>query len=637
MTFITAIEMTNYGPFRGGHRLTLEPKAYGIAAEGVDDAERSNWSGKTTLAELPKHVLYGSHSWRNEDGWISRDEDRAEITLVLSDGARIARTRTRGKRTELSYQEKGKKAYATQDEAQRLIVERIGLDERDYTHSCAFEQRQVARLILAKPADRMAVVSAWLRLEKLEEAHEIARERLARLVNDGASFVQTAMVTRERAKDLKAKKQAKLDAEELLSAARGGVTLAQAALEEALDAVRTAEARAEHAQAEADARAVEAEYRSSKPVAKVDTALSTRVREQWDRAAKAKTRLSLLSVTGKFSGECPVAPIDCPSRAAVDGARKETLAKARVVQEELDEATKLAREWQAEADRNAREAEARERLGERAAYLRKRANELGERAAKKGSKTALDPEYYRKGLRSAQERLEDALRAAGEATITYQQAQAADAALAMMEKQAAAHERDTALLRTAVAILGRGGAQRRVAEGALGEIEAGANAALATCGIELGVRVAWGREGEGLATTCNACGTPYPSSQRVKACARCNAERGPKIVHRLDIETSDRSGAAEDLAGTMVQLAAAAWLRRSRGSAWATVVMDEVFGQLDGAHRRLLSQGLGNVLASVGVEQAFVVAHHAQVVEALPGGILIERDGEGWSRAKVVA
>ena len=637
MTFITAIEMENYGPFRGGHRLTLEPKAYGIAAEGVDDAERSNWSGKTTLAELPKHVLYGSHSWRNEDGWISRDEARAEITLVLSDGTRIARTRTRGKRTELSYQEKGKKAYATQDEAQRLIVERVGLDERDYTHSCAFEQRQVARLILAKPADRMAVVSAWLRLEKLEAAHENARERLAALVNDGASFVQTALVTRERAKDLDAKKAAKLDADDALSAARGGVSLAQAALEEALDAVRAVEARAEYAQAEADAQAVEAEYRSSKPVAKVDTGLATRVRDQWDQAAKAKTRLSLLSVTGKFSGECPVAPIDCPSRAAVDGARKETLAKARVVQEELDEATKLAREWQAEADRNTREAEARERLGERAAYLRKRANELGERAAKKGAKTVLDPEHYRKGLRVAQERLEDALRAAGEATITYQQAQAADAALAMMEKQAARHERDTALLRTAVAILGRGGAQRRVAEGALGEIEAGANAALATCGIELGVRVAWGREGEGLATTCESCGTPFPSSQRVKSCTRCNAERGPKVVHRLDIETSDRSGAAEDLAGTMVQLAAASWLRRSRGSAWATVVMDGVFGQLDGAHRRLLSQGLGHVLASVGVEQAFVVAHHAQVVEALPGAILIERDGEGWSRAKVVA
>jgi DNA repair exonuclease SbcCD ATPase subunit len=42
------------------------------------------------------------------------------------------------------------------------------------------------------------------------------------------------------------------------------------------------------------------------------------------------------------------------------------------------------------------------------------------------------------------------------------------------------------------------------------------------------------------------------------------------------------------------------------------------------------------MLARAQVEQALVVAHDPSVLEALPGRILVERDG-AWSRVRVIA
>ena len=147
----------------------------------------------------------------------------------------------------------------------------------------------------------------------------------------------------------------------------------------------------------------------------------------------------------------------------------------------------------------------------------------------------------------------------------------------------------------------------------------GANAALREAGIDRSVGVTWARYGEGLASSCEECGAPYPSSTKVRECSWCGAKRGPKMVERLDIEPSDRSGAADDLAGIGVRLAASAWLRERKQIQWSNACIDEPFGSLDTANKRAIATHLTSMLGGkYGFVQTFVVAHDRIVTDALP-------------------
>jgi hypothetical protein len=185
-------------------------------------------------------------------------------------------------------------------------------------------------------------------------------------------------------------------------------------------------------------------------------------------------------------------------------------------------------------------------------------------------------------------------------------------------------------------IFGKNGAQRVVSERALSEIEDGANDMLRACEIDLSVRMDWSREGEGLAKVCEACGSPFPSSAKVKECKRCGAKRGANLINKLDVVLSDRSVAAEDMAGGAIQLSASAWLRKDRHSAWGTALIDEPFGALDAVNRKAFAGHLHTMLSgSYGFEQGMIVSHTPDTMYALPGRIEIFSDA-GDSTIRVV-
>ncbi len=57
MTHVALIELTNWYRFRSV-RLALGPRAYAVEAEADGDPERSNWIGKSALAEAIGFALY---------------------------------------------------------------------------------------------------------------------------------------------------------------------------------------------------------------------------------------------------------------------------------------------------------------------------------------------------------------------------------------------------------------------------------------------------------------------------------------------------------------------------------------------------------------------------------------------------
>lgn len=630
---IAAVGLFNWECFRGEHLLELEAKPYGIFARHESDAERSNWMGKSSLARAIRFALTGEHEHRLEEGWVTRGEKTGYVKVFLSGGALVKRERK--KSTVLSVSASGKGALG--DEAQKLLGQLMGLTREDFDSSCFFAQGEMALHVTMKPEQRMTVVAGWVGLSKLEAAEEHNRTALREaLVREGEARdkvtriedsiracgeVSEAEIVRLE-KHLKVQQESRKLALEQIELAKD-----QAIVDAAIDEMKSIDAELATIPApNADLQGLLVKTRD----------YAHQQREQWQMSAREANQKRVLA-EGKFDGMCPVAGIVCPAKETINAQRSEN---ARLHQTAVLHETNT-RSLHEQAENLLRSAEAKvqgqSREQGRAAMLeRQRAKLVAVAEGYAPKAPRVDPVDARRRFDDACEQviqtsssIEVLASRLGTREELSRSLQAARARLAVAEATATP-------LREASAILGPMGAQRRAAEGSLADIELGANERLSRWGVDLSVGVRWDREGRsGMAKACATCGEPFPKSERVKACGRCGEERGPHIIQKLEYELSDRSGAADDIAGIAIRLAASEWLRRERGAEWAVALIDEPLGQLDASHRKAIGQKLPEMLREE-FEQSFVIAHHAATLDSLPGRIEIV-GGDNGSTVRVVA
>jgi len=651
--YVKTIRLMNWQRFRGRHEIPLEPTVYAITAEHEEQPGRSNWLGKSTLLGSIPFAFFGWHTRPREDAWITDGEDEGGVAIVLSDGTTMQRARVRGKATRIVL----RRADGTQahgDEAEREIIERLGLVQLDFFSSSFFIQKTIGQFVTMQPAKRQELVAGWLDLGPLRAAEEWTREML-----DGAA--EREGKAREQATTWKREIQTieqsfgnpggpmQLEAtiEQLIhdreaslkqAQERAGAVRAAGQVAKQRDAIARAQAARARAEAEFIAATKEAEGIDRIELqAKVDAARSAQAEAGvlHNRAATDETEKRRLRVVG-FDGKCPVASITCPATEEINARRTE--AEAR-----LQEATKqkaicdVAYET---AMRAAQEAEQALRAGDQKIQAVREKRRAFEQAQEQvDSLGPMPPELL---ATETAEQLDARVRELAREVEMYR---ASIARLARAKEETSTAEalavnlaQEAAVFGQAARLLGRGegGAQREIALAALGAIEASTNASLAASGVDLTVALRWGTESSTeLATYCNACGTSFPSSKRVKSCARCGAARGPKLDEKLDFALSDRSGAADDLAGFHLQMAAASWLYGRRGVAWRVMAVDEPFGALDEVHRKAMGVHVAGLLRSkYAFEQAFVIAHDPASTDAMPARIRIIAGRDG-SRVEV--
>lgn len=653
---LVRIELANWRCFRGAHAVGLGPGAHAVVARHERDAERSNWLGKSSLLQAVLFALTGDRpdDCRYEDDWISRGEAEGSVAVVFDDGTRVSRSRRRGGPTVLETLAPGDDKPARQAEGQAKVDRLLGLLPSD-APSWFFAQKAMDRLVRMKPQKRAAEVAEWLRLGPLVAAEEGARRRLREAVQrearlsveeraDGDALVRL-VVDRDPKPENVAGTVELLAAEEAESARAeeaAGADVARLEEEQTLrvTALAAEERRFELAELEREAEEAVERARAAEALAPSRPRLG-RLRSAADDAVAAwreatKSTLDRLALArGEFDGTCPVGGIVCPVRAELNAQKEENRRAA-------EEARGRAMAAHRASEKAKRERDGAEALLRAAETARAEASALAARLVRARERNAVSNKPAKceeAGAASMRRDVEGELRAVREAwRAAWERARDARAAAAEARRLAArieARRKELEFARSTVATAREAAAvlrvsRRRIAEGATEEIQDEANALLARAGVELSVRIAWEREASGLAAACDACGAAYPASTRVRSCSGCGAQRGPKVEERLDVELSDRSGAAEDLAGVAISLAASARLRRERGSAWGLVCMDEPFGALDRAHRRALSRGLVAMLRGQW-EQALVIAHDDAAMEGMPGRIIIV-GGEGGSR-----
>lgn len=658
---IQRVRLKGFKCYREESVLDLEAKVYAVTARTVSDADSSNWRGKSTLLEAITFALYGLHTSPTEDGWISRGEKQGEVEITFDDGSRIHRLRVLGKSTRIFYFPPKGVEPALQDEAQKAITEVVGLGEKDFTATCFFGQKQMSQLVTTEVAARMAIVSAWLRLEPLQRCEDEARASVAKIGDQlqqyltahktqtdllkqtlGDIEVNTVNTEGDWVVEAIEKLEVKLaDLDEALDEAKGDVTLRSRAIEEIANRYAYAEKAKQYETVCNDGKELRAQVNLLGTPEHYNQALAeSRARAEAASQAKAiverdlKTRLTV--ARGEFDGKCPVSDIECPATKTINSKRKAAQEAYEALRAQ-SEKTSIAYEEAKTALSHAMAAnQDYDRKSVRLQQLRDQAKQLAPHAKIHAEAGPLpDREAARTDLASAQQAAQRLSAEQAQLQARIKSAKTSVEALAKLDDAMKGIETKLATAREALVIFGKNGAQRRVAESALSHIEAGANQLLRDAGIDLELNLQWSREGQGLATTCESCGSPFPPSARVKTCARCNAERGAKLINRLEVALSARSGAAEDLAGGALQLSASAWLRTDRVSAWGVALIDEPFGALDRSTRHAFASHLTAMLRKH-FEQAFVIAHTPDTVSMLPGHIEVVSDN-GWSKASVVS
>lgn len=635
---IKSITLENWGPFSGINKVELSDTIYAVVGNHISDEGRSNWIGKTWFLSAIRFALYGVRpdNTKNDDAWITRGTKSGSVILELDDGSVINRSRKIGSSTQLEANING--VSAIQIQGQILIDNHIGMNHIDFTASCFIRQKQISRLIVARPTDRTDIVNNWFNLGLLEKSFDVQKDKLRLLLKELNLLERSRSTLIENKEDIDIKsinKQIDNLNNQILKCNNKLSELDEELLE--LDKWIEHEVRAK------EYNRIMEEGKGLSKILKKNKFDKGKFNKSEDKKNKAFVTYSdskskylsmkdLLSGDLSFDGECPVMCNKCPVEDEVTEKVRSMETEVGIAEYDVDEkqekyekTKRVLSKYQKMKDKNNKMDTLREqliKLSDSHIYIQENGHPDDPSIFRGDYNKVVEKKHE---LKNRQKELEQKL-------LNYESSKAK---LNKLSKDIDKLNKKIVITHETIAIFGRNGVQRIIAESALNEIELDANLLLSNAGIDLSIEVTWSRTGRGLATVCENCGTPFPNSQKVKKCDSCHTVRGPKIINELDIIPSDRSGAADDIAGLVFQLAAAKWLRVDRGTDWGVAFIDEPFGALDKTNSTLLSNHLHSMIRNqYSFEQGFIVAHDSSIMDSLPSVIKVIGTDDG-SRLEV--
>lgn len=629
---IQTVHMENWVCFSGENTVHLEPKAYAVVGARVDRDGSSNWTGKSSFVESIRFALYGEHRYRTEDEWITRGKPQGSVTLTFDDGMVITRARKRGKRTELTLV-KGDVSLAQAD-AQAEIACIFGADLAAFNTTSFFEQRNMARLINASTEERMKAVSSWVDLSLLEAGEVALRAKYKAALSevDSRRGVATHIeldLSRLGTDFMEEDERAALNAElETMKSYLESERMARVSYEHAISNLRRL--KGELQQIKLQGELVSTELKASLvrrlPVVTGD------IGELQNQTAVLKHEMERANAMRRdgFNGTCPVLKSACPSVEFVNSKAQDA---ASIAEQAAEAWFPVHQKWMeaVDTDRMHKDHSAHVNgLKDKLELLRKEYTAKADVIARHEATATVTPnEEMTSRIESANARVHEISLQLIKAKYSAKHAEDLKAHLAEAQAGMETAATEVRAIGVALDIVGKNGLQRVISERTMAKIAGDASLILQTAGIDLGLSISWAREGSGKASSCSACGTAFPASLKVVKCTTCGAERGANMIQKVEIILSDRSGAAEDLAGIALQLAAAKHMKESRGLGADFCILDEPFGALDAHNREGLSKSLPQVLASAGMRQSFIIAHSPDVMEFLPGRIEVLAGKEG--------
>lgn len=642
--YVKHVRILNWMAYAGLHDIgPLPPGPIAVVGRYEENTRRSNWSGKTAFLEAIRFALTGAHRKRLDDSLIHGVGDRMEVEVVMSTGLLVRRTRPRRGPTVLCVIDE--EHTFERDAAETHLAEVLRLPVEDFDQTSWFGQGDVQALCAKTSGVRREVFARWLELDLWERmgatAGREAREARAVLENARRATLGDAP------RDVAVIRADLLALDERIAGLNSERTAVDGRLSK-LGILTTIATRSHDLEAATQAlRGIRTQLAALPPVA--DAAATDAAREAWgrERAALSAAEREIAEVRallgGNFDGQCPVTCEACPVAGEVSGKRASFVERGRLAGIRRDEAragtvTEHAIITTAEGhareraslvgrftDATTRVRAARAQLDEitKAAEADGITNEPGLVDNLRVSRSLLDTKLGE--ARQELGRGQEELRYAG----TYAARSVA------REEEIAKAERGARVAQLVARGLGGSGIAAKIAAASLSGLEARANALLAGQGLSF--VLTWERELSDPAPACAECGHVYEKRTRARECPSCGALRSRKKSDEVDVLVDDGSGEIEDvrtksggakvLVASAIRLAGGMMLRERRGSPLEVAFIDEPFGELDGENRDALARTFSGLLSSVGLEQAFVVSHDAQLLSGLPARVVVTREG----------
>lgn len=652
---IERIKLKNWLAFKGDHELELPIGPIAVVARYEENSARSNWAGKTAFLESIEWALFGVHRKRYEDDVIFEGADEVEVTLTFDNGFTVNRKRKRGKPSRLivgvpvfSQTEEGTHIqYHEKDSAESMIKKTLGFDAEDFRATVCFSQGDTEAIVDRTSGERRKIIGQWLELDvwsriqgrarahlkKLLGNHEFMKSELAGL-NDRITKLRELELPKRRAEEIAERdKAAKLlkELDEELEVVAGHHELKQT-----FDLYQTIVAEARTLKEELTGAKVEGleEARAALERARTQRALDHSACQQAKDLAE-----------GYFNGHCPVMRSECPVKDRVVIERK--LAAERYEQaKKIYEASKAADET--------KQAEVSELEKEDFALMKKRERfnavvghaKLLKPKADRWQQTAEHSAEHIVKLRAQRDSTREILSRKEAAILQCDRdielLQESEDDRKKFEEGIVEREKDIKIANLVVKASGSTGIPSYIAESVISKLEERSNALLVDSGLS--IAFAMDRETRDVSPSCFECGYLY-KGKKDKECPACAAPRGMKRADELEILVEDGSGVLEDvkmksggaraLIASAIRLAAGLMLKELRSSRCAFAEIDEPFGALDAENRRGLTNVFSGMLNAVGLEQAFIVSHDTELLDSLPGRVLITRC-DGFSKINLI-
>jgi DNA repair exonuclease SbcCD ATPase subunit len=641
---ITKIELGDWMPFRGVHKLDVPSGPISVVAKYTEDPERSNWGGKTAFEEGIEWCIYGIHRKTYEDRLIHNGQESTFVRLTFSGGDVVERSRVRGKTTKIRFKTSDGIEYRQKD-ASEAIEKFIGLDNQDFRATLCFAQGDTEAIVSKKSGERRKLIGQWLEFDAWFRVASRARVALR------ASLSKVQSVTRRLA-EIETffaehnREELAIELSKTIEESNKFSLLVDGCQKRIDKANRAASAKTAVAQLE-ELKIERASLIEELRGAKVEGLEQAKIvfeeaKSSEDQASKElRSAKSLLG--GSFDGKCPVVCIECPIAETISADKKSAAEKVSNVEKVLGECshrTHSARLVLGELTAKERELQRkRERFNQLTATGKRLASIANE------SDGLLSDEDFSK-LTEERDRYQTDLKNSY-ATKRIIEKLLEDISIALTEQQELLSDleearRDAQIKALALKCVGPTGIPQQIMFDSLGRLEERSNGLLDGTGLSISFDTE--REMKDLEPICSDCGYTY-RGQKDKSCPACETERQKKMSDDLEIPVDDGSGEIEDakaksggakaLIASAIRMSASLMLRELRGSACSFALVDEPFGSLDLRNRRILAQVFTGFLGSVGLEQAFVISHDAALLDSLPGRIEITRNGDA-STIKVV-
>jgi DNA repair exonuclease SbcCD ATPase subunit len=646
------VRTLNWMAFRGEQRVgPLPPGPIAVVGRYTENPRRSNWSGKSGWLEAIRFALTGAHRKRTLDALITHGETGFEVEVEMSTGLTISRVHPRGGPTVLRVTDpKNAPGLLLEREAAEEHLARVfRLTVSDFDNTSWFGQGDVHALCGQTSGERRAVFARWLELDRWERMGKRAMLQ-ARDARTSLDVARAATIGQQPRDPMILRDERGALSAELVQVEGTRDEMAEAIEFNAAAVAVLANLNAQRANvqaASASLSSVRAELAALPEVVDPERFAALDEERIAERAAVDAAEKEVQAVrqllAGRFDGQCPVTCEACPVADSVSEKRGAFVERSRLANIELGRARTKVGELSAEITSARGASEKRIRLVGQMNEATKRVRAA--RTSLEELERSFDPEAHRVASENAATARAERTKAEGR----IGEIRAALGRLDEEERQGEAYARrvrerdvgiasaeDSARIAQLVArALGGSGIPARIAAISLAGLEHRANAILE--GLGLSFSLAWERELGDPAPACAECGHVYEKRTRARECPSCGVPRSRKKSDELDVLVDDGSGEIEDvrtksggakvLVASAIRLAGGMMLRERRGSPLEVAFIDEPFGELDLENRDALARMFAGLLGSVGLEQAFVVSHDAQLLAGLPARVVVTREG----------